>query len=265
MDEIAISVNKFYEKYPYPTLPIRNEHDLVSKLHANVMSKILATAGLTPGMLSGKEILDAGCGTGEKACYFSYYGASVTAIDLCEASLKKAKELAEKFDLEVDFDKCDIAEFEGKEFDHVFCLGALHHTKLPYKNFEALAKLCKQDGTITVGLYNKYGRFAHRLTRAWITLNAGDDIEKRMSYVERAIYRRKLRSVHEISYVADKYVNPHESYHSVGEVLRWFEKNDIEFIGAHPHIETGDVKSFLAQLKWLLKGNGFFIMSGRKN
>lgn len=266
MDKIARSVNRLYEKYPYPSLPILNEHDLIGKLHANVMSKILATAGLEPGSLSGKDILDAGCGTGEKPCYFSYYGARVTAIDLCVSSLQKAKKLAEKFGLQVDFENCDIAEFNpGKKFDHVFCLGALHHTEKPYKNFIALAGLCKAGGTITIGLYNRYGRLAHRATRMWIGLRAGGDIEQRMAYVEKSIYRRKLRSVHEQAYVADKYVNPHESYHSVGEVLGWFEKNDFSYTGAHPHIGKGKFDTFFTQLKWMVKGNGFFIMSGRKN
>jgi len=94
MDRISQSVNQLYEKYPYPSLPIRNEHDLINKLHANIMSKILATAGLEPALLSGKEILDAGCGTGEKSCYFSFYGANVTSIDLCNSSLEKAGKLA---------------------------------------------------------------------------------------------------------------------------------------------------------------------------
>ncbi len=265
MDRIARSVNIFYERYPYPSLPIRTEHDLASKLHANVMSKILATAGLQPEMLSGKKILDAGCGTGEKACYFSYHGASVTAIDLCKASLQKAKQLAEKFNLQVAFNNCDIAEFEAeKRFDHLFCLGALHHTENPYRNFLALANLCKPGGTITIGLYNSYGRLAHRAARAWISLRAGGDIERRMLYVERAIYKRKLRSTHEQAYAADKYVNPYESYHSVGEVLGWFERNDIEFLGAHPRIEKGAFSAFFTQLKWMFKGNGFFVISGRK-
>ena len=263
MDRIARSVNQFYERYPYPSLPIRTERDLANKLHANVMSKILATAGLEPGALSGKEVLDAGCGTGEKACYFAYHGARTTAIDLCKASLQKAKDLAGKFNLRVEFDRCDIAEFRTeKRFDHVFCLGALHHTEKPYKNFLALARLCKPGGTITVGLYNRYGRLGHRATRMWIGLKAGSDIERRMEYVERAIYGRKLRSIHEQAYVADKYVHPHESYHTVGEVLGWFEKNDIAFTGVHPHVGVGGAA--LSQLKWMVRGSGFFVMSGRK-
>ncbi|MDP2767337.1 MAG: methyltransferase domain-containing protein [Candidatus Methanoperedens sp.] len=266
MDNIARSVNLLYEKYPYPSLPIRNERDLVNKLHANVMSKILATAGLEPQSLCGKEMLDAGCGTGEKSCYFSYYGANVTALDPCSASLAKGQKLAEKFKLQVEFEQCDIAEFETeKRFDHVFCLGVLHHTSDPYGRFRVLTDICKPGGTVTVGLYNRYGRLAHRARRMWIRLNAGGDIERRMSFVERRVYGRKFKNTHEQAYAADKYVNPYESYHSVGEVLDWFNKNDITYIGSHPHTGQGKRQAFFSQLKWLLRRNGFFIISGRKN
>jgi SAM-dependent methyltransferase len=266
MDEIAHSVNMLYERYPYPSLPIRNEHDLVSKLHVNVMSKILSTAGLEPNSLCGKDVLDAGCGTGEKSCYFSYYGANVTALDLSSSSLAAGRRLAEKFKLNVDFNRCDIAEFKTeKKFDNIFCLGVLHHTSDPYMRFHVLAGLCKPGGTITVGLYNRYGRFIHRGRRLWIKLNAGDDIRKRMSFVETSIYSGKFKNTHEQAYAADKYANPYESYHSVGEVIGWFDKNNITYIGSHPRTGTGKLQFFLSELKWLTKGNGFFIISGRKN
>ncbi len=264
MDRIVTRVNKFYERYPYPSLPIRTERDLVNKLHANVMGKILGTAELTSGDIAGKDILDAGCGTGEKPAYYSYHGARVTAFDLCRASLEKAKELADKFNLKVEFSLCDMAQFmTEKRFDHVFCLGALHHTENPYDNFLAISKFCRPGGTITIGLYNRYGRLGHRAVRAWIGLRAGLDFDRRMEYVEKKIYGRKMRSVHEVAYVADKYVHPHESYHTVEEVLGWFEKNGFSYIGAHPRTDAG-IGAFFTQLKWMVKGNGFFVMSGRK-
>jgi hypothetical protein len=76
---------------------LRNkENDLTYKLHANIMSKILTTAGIDQSSLSGKEILDAGC---------------------------------------------DIMDFKTqKRFDHVFCLGVLHHTNDPYGRFLHRAK-----------------------------------------------------------------------------------------------------------------------------
>jgi len=56
------------------------------------------------------------------------------------------------------------------------------------------------------------------------------NFDRRMEYVEKKIYGRKMRSVHEVAYVADKYVHPHESYHTVEEVLGWFEKKWIFLI-----------------------------------
>jgi 2-polyprenyl-3-methyl-5-hydroxy-6-metoxy-1,4-benzoquinol methylase len=265
MDKIACSVNSFYEKYPYPSLPIHNENDLSNKLHANVMSKILATLGLEKSSLSGKEILDAGCGTGEKSCYFSYHGAQVTAVDLSCSSLAKGKKLAETFGLKVEFHRCDIMDLKTqKKFDHIFCLGVLHHTNDPYERFRVLCDMCKPGGTITIGLYNRYGRFLHRAKRAWIQLNAGEDIEKRMSFVERSIYGRKFKNTHEQAYAADKYANPYESYHTINEVIDWFNKNDIIYTGLYPNSDIGVLRSFLTQLKWIQSRNGFFIISGRK-
>jgi 2-polyprenyl-3-methyl-5-hydroxy-6-metoxy-1,4-benzoquinol methylase len=266
MDKISCSINSLYERYPYPSLPIRNERDLVNKLHANVMSRILGTVGLEPASVSGKDILDAGCGTGEKSCYFAYHGAKVTSIDMSCSSLAKGKKLAQDFNLEVDFIRIDIMDFKtGKRFDHVFCMGVLHHTNDPYGRFRVLADLCKPGGTITIGLYNRYGRFLHRAKRMWIKLNAGEDIDRRMSFVEKSIYGRKFKNTHEQAYAADKYANPYESYHSVIEVIRWFNKNDISYIGSYPHTDIGVFRSFLTQLKWFRNKNGFFIISGRKN
>ncbi len=266
MDKITCFVNLLYEKYPYPSLPIKTERDLCGKLHTNVMSKILATIEMQPHLLTGKEILDAGCGTGEKSCYFAYYGAAVEAFDLCCSSLSKGKELAKRLRLEVDFKRCNIFDFTTKKrFDHIFCLGVLHHTSNPYTGFCRLAAHCKKGGTITIGLYNRYGRFLHRIKRLWIRLNAGEDIDRRMAYVERTIYGRTFKNQHEEVYAADKYANVYESYHSIGEILDWFNRNDFKYIGSFPHTDTGQFQSFYTQMKWLMARKGFFIISGRKN
>jgi len=262
MDGITLEVNRFYERYPYPRLPIRDKKDLLEKMHANVMRRILSTAGIAPEALKGKRVLDAGCGTGEKSCYFSACGARATGIDLCRSSLEKARELAEKLGLEVEFKRQDLLEFnEKEEYGHVFSLGVLHHTSNPRMGFENIVGACKKGGTVTVGLYNAYGRFFHRTKRWWIGLRCGNVVEKRMELIKGDILRRDFRSAHEEAYASDKYANPYESYHTVGEVLDWFEGCGLDFIGAHPDFGRS---AFLSQLKWLSRGWGFFIMSGRK-
>ena len=37
-------------------------------------------------------------------------------------------------------------------------------------------------------------------------------------------------------WVKDQYYNPHETWHSIDEVLRWFEENDVEYLNCSPPI-----------------------------
>jgi len=261
--DIKREVNRMYEKYPYPSLPISGLSDLRGSLHANVMRKILAVAGNPE--LAGKRVLDAGCGTGEKACYFSALGADSTGIDLSSASLEKGKGLAKSLGLKVRFEKKDVLKIAyDSEFDHVFCLGVLHHTEDPYLGFERLVQACKTNGTITIGLYNLFGRFQHRMKRYMLYRAYGTDFEKRMAHMKKE-FGRDFRSDTEKALIADKFAHPYESYHTVGEVLSWFEKNGIEYVGSSPGIGSRNRLSCLAvQLSWMLKRQGFFMMAGRK-
>lgn len=262
MDGITDAVNGMYERYPYPQLPVRGLRDLLGGTHAKVMGRILATAGLSPGDLEGMDVLDAGCGTGEKSCYFSALGARVSAFDLCGSSIGSARRLAERLGLDVEFNRGDVLEFdEAGRYDRVFSLGVLHHTPDPEKGFRNVARACRMGGTLTVGLYNGYGRFLHRLERCRIGWQCGKDVGRRMAFVERNVLGREFRSAHEAAFAADKYANPHESYHTVGGVLGWFGKCGLERVGTYPALGASP---FLSQLRWLARRQGFFVMSGRK-
>ncbi|VVB66154.1 Ubiquinone biosynthesis O-methyltransferase [Candidatus Gugararchaeum adminiculabundum] len=255
-------VNEFYESYPYPCLPLQKLTDVTGKMHANVMEDILATAGLKYGDLKGKTVLDAGCGTGEKSVYFALFGARVKAFDLCNASLEIARKNAGKFNAKVDFEKADVLKYESEEmFDHVFCLGVLHHTENPRAGFERLALLVKPGGTITIGLYSAYGRLLHRFFREKIAREAGKGFEQRLEVARKKVFGREFKSAHEKAFAADKYANPHESHHTIEEVKGWMKGSGFEMTGVHPEVK-GNQR--LAQLQWLLGRKGFFVVSGRR-
>ena len=38
------------------------------------------------------------------------------------------------------------------------------------------------------------------------------------------------------SWIADQYYNPHETWHSIDEVLGWFRENDVEYLNTSPAI-----------------------------
>jgi SAM-dependent methyltransferase len=96
--------------------------------------------------------------------------------------------------------------FKPEQFDVVLCNDVLHHTNDPLAGFQQIARLVKPGGHIVVGLYNTYGRL---LTDA----------------------RRLLGGS------ADRH--PHESTHTIGEVLDWFKQNGLEFVRGIPRVTLG--------------------------
>lgn len=73
------------------------------------------------------KVLDIGCGEGKDAVFLARNGYIVTAFDLSEAGIEKAKKLAEKCNAYVDFFKADISDFRVAEYyDIIFSSGVFH-------------------------------------------------------------------------------------------------------------------------------------------
>ncbi len=74
------------------------------------------------------RLLDICCGEGKDAVFFARNGYSVTAFDIAGAGLDKAKRLAEKSGVNVNFFRANAVDFRlESEFDILFCSGALHY------------------------------------------------------------------------------------------------------------------------------------------
>src|SRR5262245_34863500 len=65
---------------------------------------------IVPGSLSGKRVLDLGCGGGPAAVAFAELGARVIAVDTSGEMLAGAKALAEKAGARIDFKQGDLCE-----------------------------------------------------------------------------------------------------------------------------------------------------------
>jgi ubiquinone/menaquinone biosynthesis C-methylase UbiE len=86
-------------------------------------------AALLLGDITGKALLDYGCGMGEEAVYFAKLGARVTAIDISEVGVATLKKRAthHKLDLRAFEMRCDQTSFADESFDRVHGMGILHH------------------------------------------------------------------------------------------------------------------------------------------
>lgn len=73
--------------------------------------------------VNGADVLELGCGGGQCSVALAQRGGNVTAIDLSEAQLAYARELADEHDTSVDFvqgDITDLSFFEDERFDVAF-------------------------------------------------------------------------------------------------------------------------------------------------
>jgi 2-polyprenyl-6-hydroxyphenyl methylase/3-demethylubiquinone-9 3-methyltransferase len=108
--------------------------------------------------LTGKKVLDIGCGGGLLAEKMQHYGAQVTGIDLSEEALEAAKAHQEKNNTHVDYLLTSAEEFattHASEFDSITCLELLEHVPDPASLILAAATLVKPGGHVFFSTLNR--------------------------------------------------------------------------------------------------------------
>jgi SAM-dependent methyltransferase len=99
------------------------------------------------GDLSGKRLLDLGCGPGESTLYFAQRGAFCTAGDYSTEMLRSSEDLFRREGVEVDVKKIDATDldFAGDTFDIVYAANVLHHVD-PEKALNEIHRVLKPGG-----------------------------------------------------------------------------------------------------------------------
>lgn len=104
--------------------------------------------------LRGKLILDAGCGTGRFAEIALKQGATVVGVDL-SFSVDVAKKNLSRFP-QAHFVQADLMKlpFAPATFDFIYSFGVLHHTPDAKRAFQALVRLLKPGGGMSLFVYS---------------------------------------------------------------------------------------------------------------
>ncbi len=277
--DVTAVVKAFYEENPFPNYDdVESSFTLREKAGKGIFAQLLDdNVPLTA------KVLEVGCGTGQLSNFLGECSTrTVVGADLCLNSLRLAQEFKLRNELaNVTFCQINLFRppFKAESFDVVLCNGVLHHTSDPFGGFKSIVRRIKRGGVILVGLYNTYGRLPTDFRRTMIR-TFGD----RAAVLDSRLRKSSLNEGRRRAWLYDQYKHPHESKHTYGEVLEWFEQCRIEFITSIPKCTGGPLlptdrlldqqeprprrmARFLTQTGMLLKGGvdgGLFIMIGRK-
>lgn len=276
--DVTATVKAFYERTPFPNYEDGDTRDsLIAKARRSFFVRALDEQ-LPPDAV----VLEAGCGTGQLANFLGLSSQRrVFGGDLCVNSLRLAEDFRQKHAIHnAAFLQMNLFRppFRQGSVDVVISNGVLHHTADARTGFEALLQTVKPGGLVLIGLYNRYARLV-TLARRRSFARTGAALH----FLDRRLRGGRLNEAQWQAWFRDQYQHPHESRHSMDEVLRWFAAGGVEFLSSLPPVDgsdfTGATRLFdrqpggsrprrlAVQLKMLLSGGGdggLFVMIGRK-
>jgi 2-polyprenyl-3-methyl-5-hydroxy-6-metoxy-1,4-benzoquinol methylase len=278
--DVTATIKEFYEENPFPNYEgMEDVGSLIEKSVARGFPEML-NRSIRPRT----TVLEVGCGTGQLGNFLSIASRRVLSVDLCWNSLRLGERFRRANGLtNVTFAQMNLfcLPLQRERFDVVICTGVLHHTINPQGGFIGLTSLVKPGGHMLVGLYNRYGRLRTRWRRQLANV-LGERVVALDPYVRTFHITQDKRRV----WFMDQYKNPHESLHTVDEVLGWFERAGIRFVRALPSTVFGSrfsldyraslfdeeprgsrMDRLLSQLQqmWDDTEGGLFIVIGRKD
>jgi carbamoyltransferase len=281
--DVTAQVREFYEKTPFPDY---DDHDSVRSLIDKSRAGIYASA-LDRSIPFNSTVLEVGCGTGQLSNFLGIGFRRVIGADLCLNSLRLGEQFRRQHELNrVRFVQMNLFRppFAKESFEVVLCNGVLHHTADPYGGFQQLVPLVKPGGHIVIGLYNRYGRLATDARRVVFRMTGN-----RLRFVDpilrgQGLSKQNVSDSKQRAWFADQYCHPHESKHTFGQILRWFDDNGLQFIRGVPSLTSRGTPlstdnlfepqrrgtafdHFRTQARQIVAGSregGFFIMIARK-
>ena len=191
--------------------------------------------------ISGKRILDAGCGAG----WFSntvayYYPLDVVGVDLCESAIERARGVSIQLNLQrkVTFHHCDLFNISPSigKFYLVNNIGVSCITHDCKKAISNISKFVDDKGYLHIGLYHKYGRgpFLDIFKKYRNKLINNQELHK--VEIEEAF--EKYRELHHNmpdetflrSWFRDQVLHIYETHHTLKELYGWLKEFTFEIL-----------------------------------
>ncbi|PIP65556.1 hypothetical protein COW95_01165 [Candidatus Peregrinibacteria bacterium CG22_combo_CG10-13_8_21_14_all_49_11] len=270
-EETRKKMQKFYETVTFPGYDdIDSPSVLMDKAERSGFGKWVDES--IPPM---STVLEVGCGTGQMTNFLGLMSIrTVVGVDQSIPSLTLGQNFKKQFDLQnVHFVQGNIfaMPIKSESVDVLICSGVLHHTPDPKGGYKELLTLVKPGGHILIGLYNTYARIPLGIRQCIFKCTGS-----LFRFLDAHMRRKDVGQDKKEIWFADQYKNPHESWHSWDEVLRWFNETHVEFLSCVPgasgnlfekHPRGSKVGHIMKQLGWMWsigREGGLFVLVGKK-
>jgi SAM-dependent methyltransferase len=254
-------VRTMYEAYPYPSPTVGDS------LIPDVANSLFTIFG--EDRLSGKKILDAGCGTGQRllAVARRYPEAHFVGLDMTAASLAVAEALSQRHGIRnVEFCRSELLDFDpGYAFDVILSIGVVHHLEDPSRGIQLLSSLLGENGLLILWLYHSLGEHQRLLDReTLLTLwNRTEGFDAGLQVLEEMGVNLEVKQygssaaqskseVSQVSIDVDAYLHPIVNayrFEEIIELLRdcapldWAAVNNINLLDSSKLIDLNDVET----------------------
>ncbi len=238
-----------------------------------------AKTGLYLGELRGLRVLDAGCGGGRYSKVVGEAGGRVIGADHTTA-VNKAAKLCEHLQ-NASFVQADLKHlpFEPASFDFVFSIGVMHHDADTKAVFDAVARMVKPGGRMSVWLYRRnqfWQEWLNDFARKRTTKMAPEKLEKWCRFgaflgglpvVNKVANKVFNFSAHpnwenRVCDTFDWYAPQYQYHHTVDELCTWYREAGFDQLRVLPPEKKGRMYRWTYESN-LLIGSGVNVQ-GRK-
>lgn len=153
----SIAHEYIYKRYSNASIAEKEKYvnDWLTKVETS--KKVVSDFIQRVGDVSGKKIIDVGCGNGGICIAFSLAGASVAGVEVEEDLYLIAKKHTEFYGAKVNFYLYDGNElpFDDNTFDYAVSTSVLEHTTSPVLYLREILRILKSHGILYLGFPNK--------------------------------------------------------------------------------------------------------------
>jgi 2-polyprenyl-3-methyl-5-hydroxy-6-metoxy-1,4-benzoquinol methylase len=107
--------------------------------------------------LSGKKVLEIGCGAGSIAQVLAEAGADLTAIDLTDKAIQLTKKRFDLLDISatIKLNDAEALDFPDNSFDFIWSWGVIHHSANTSQIVKEIHRVLKPNGKASIMVYHR--------------------------------------------------------------------------------------------------------------